>query len=443
MLDSAAQLSIARPSQVPSAPESRTWTTLVPSGFDLAQAVCSYGFFTQAPNSWEMQCHDMAPSSGHGLRRPLLTSADDVFDTVIHQSGEASCAESCLRVKIHKSAHEHEMQQLKAQVHRMLRLSTAEQAQVHTFHNMHAAAREEGFGRLFRSPTVWEDLIKSILLCNCGWSRTLTMNKALCSKAGKGAFPSPTMLIQAGAVKLQSECGLGYRAKTLIQLAEQVLTGEADIDGLEAPGLSSEEVYQRLLPLPGVGPFTAANMLQLLGHYSRIPCDSETVRHLHKVHNLQSCTLANVQHHAQQVYAKYAPYQFLAYWHELWREYESLVGPFAQVDPECYHLLTGHNMRRAAKEGSQKDSEPHSQEICAHEECLMHVSSALQSEGSVLQSEGSVLNRKERQPLTGSTAKGSGLRKRHAVGSGLQESVRRSQRVKMRIPYHDRKDKPI
>ena len=34
----------------------------------------------------------------------------------------------------------------------------------------------------------------------------------------------------------------------------QVVTGEADIDGLEAPSLSSEEVYQRLLPLPGVNP---------------------------------------------------------------------------------------------------------------------------------------------------------------------------------------------
>ena len=34
----------------------------------------------------------------------------------------------------------------------------------------------------------------------------------------------------------------------------QVLTGEADIDALEAPGLSSEEVYQRLLPLPGLNP---------------------------------------------------------------------------------------------------------------------------------------------------------------------------------------------
>lgn len=42
-----------------------------------------------------------------------------------------------------------------------------------------------------------------------------------------------------------------------------------------------------------------------------------------------------------QVYAEYAPYQFLAYWHELWRDYETLVGPFAELDPQCYALLTG------------------------------------------------------------------------------------------------------
>ena len=170
--------------------------------------------------------------------------------------------------------------------------------------------------------------------------------------------------------------------------------------------LSNSEFRVQTLTLShraGVGPFTAANMLQLLGHYSRIPCDSETVRHLHKMHKLTSCTLANVQQHAQQaifrlhagcllltqvsclwiytcfpwvavalhtlsklcaacttfhlltnplllsdlvalahqVYARYAPYQFLAYWHELWRDYESLVGPFASLDPQCYPLLTG------------------------------------------------------------------------------------------------------
>ncbi len=55
----------------------------------------------------------------------------------------------------------------------------------------------------------------------------------------------------------QKLCG---RARNLTSvLCMQVVTGEADIDGLEAPALSSEEVYQRLLPLPGLksGPFTA------------------------------------------------------------------------------------------------------------------------------------------------------------------------------------------
>ena len=42
-----------------------------------------------------------------------------------------------------------------------------------------------------------------------------------------------------------------------------------------------------------------------------------------------------------QTYAKYAPYQFLAYWRELWRDYEQLVGPLCLLSPDAYHLLTG------------------------------------------------------------------------------------------------------
>ena len=44
------------------------------------------------------------------------------------------------------------------------------------------------------------------------------------------------------------------------------------------------------------------------------------------------------------MYAKYAPYQFLAYWHELWREYEALVGPFEHLAPESYARLTGQTV---------------------------------------------------------------------------------------------------
>ena len=74
-----------------------------------------------------------------------------------------------------------------------------------------------------------------------------------------------------------------------------------DLEQLDDPSMTEEEVYAVLLGLPGVGPFTAANMLQLLGHYRRIPCDSETVRHLRKAHGLHQCSQANVQHHADKV----------------------------------------------------------------------------------------------------------------------------------------------
>ena len=54
------------------------------------------------------------------------------------------------------------------QVVRMLRLDKEGQETVKGFHAVHALAKQEGFGRLFRSPTIWEDLVKCILLCNCG-----------------------------------------------------------------------------------------------------------------------------------------------------------------------------------------------------------------------------------------------------------------------------------
>jgi hypothetical protein len=53
------------------------------------------------------------------------------------------------------------------QVRRMLRLSEEEGRVVAEFQAMHAAARESGFGRIFRSPTLFEDMVKCILLCNC------------------------------------------------------------------------------------------------------------------------------------------------------------------------------------------------------------------------------------------------------------------------------------
>ena len=130
------------------------------------------------------------------MQRRLLSSVDTRFEVVLQQyNGAADCMRTVV-VHLDNHAQQHELEELQsqvvcytcspsfskavsvptpvtpcpatAQVCRMLRLSSSEQQKVLSFQKLHSVARAEGFGRLFRSPTVWEDLIKSILLCNCG-----------------------------------------------------------------------------------------------------------------------------------------------------------------------------------------------------------------------------------------------------------------------------------
>jgi len=69
----------------------------------------------------------------------------------------------------------------------------------------------------------------------------------------------------------------GYRGAYLRTLAEEVASGELDLEQLNDPALPIEEVEARLLALPGVGPYAAAHvMLTSLGRYSRLVLDSWT-----------------------------------------------------------------------------------------------------------------------------------------------------------------------
>ena len=57
---------------------------------------------------------------------------------------------------------------LMSQVVRMLSLAPADVEVVAALQRMHAEAKAASFGHMFRSPTLWEDMVKSITLCNCG-----------------------------------------------------------------------------------------------------------------------------------------------------------------------------------------------------------------------------------------------------------------------------------
>jgi 3-methyladenine DNA glycosylase/8-oxoguanine DNA glycosylase len=143
-----------------------------------------------------------------------------------------------------------------------------------------------GAGRMFRSPTVFEDVVKTICTTNCTWSATKRMVGALVGELGEEsvgrhgrAFPTPAAMAAAPEAFYRDVVRAGYRGAYLRTLAAEVAAGSLDLEGLRDAGpeqLPDEEVAARLLALPGVGPYAAAHVMMLLGRHSRLILDSWT-----------------------------------------------------------------------------------------------------------------------------------------------------------------------
>jgi 3-methyladenine DNA glycosylase/8-oxoguanine DNA glycosylase len=139
-----------------------------------------------------------------------------------------------------------------------------------------------GAGRMLRSPTVFEDVVKTICTTNCAWSATVRMVTALVSElgveapGGRHAFPTPEAMASAGARFYKDVVRAGYRGPYLRTVAIDVAEGKLDLEALNDPELPDDEVAARLLALPGCGPYATAHMMMLLGRYSRLILDSWT-----------------------------------------------------------------------------------------------------------------------------------------------------------------------
>ena len=140
-----------------------------------------------------------------------------------------------------------------------------------------------GAGRMLRSPTVFEDVVKTVCTTNCSWALTTKMTTAIvehlgdAAPDGRRAFPSAAAMAAADESFYREVARSGYRAPYLRALAGSVADGEVDLESLTDPELSDDEVAARLLALPGIGPYGAAHvMLTSLGRYSRLVLDSWT-----------------------------------------------------------------------------------------------------------------------------------------------------------------------
>ena len=147
----------------------------------------------------------------------------------------------------------------------------------------------DGAGRMLRSPTVFEDVVKTICTTNCAWGATVRMVNALVHNLGEpavggdgprtNAFPTPDRMAETPESFYRDVVRAGYRGAYLIALARSIATGELDLEALAraTPGeLPDAELEQRLLSIAGVGPYAAAHIMMTVGRNSRLILDSWT-----------------------------------------------------------------------------------------------------------------------------------------------------------------------
>jgi 3-methyladenine DNA glycosylase/8-oxoguanine DNA glycosylase len=179
-----------------------------------------------------------------------------------------------------------------------------------------------GAGRMLRSPTVFEDVVKTICTTNCTWSATVRMTTALVDHLGvealdgRRAFPTPAAMAEAGEGFYRDVARAGYRGAYLRALANDVAEGSLDLETLNDPALPDDEVAARLLALPGCGPYAAAHMMMLLGRYSRLILDSWTRPKYASLNGRKATDRA-----IERRFRRYKEYAGLAFWLYLTRDW--------------------------------------------------------------------------------------------------------------------------
>lgn len=200
------------------------------------------------------------------------------------------------------------------------------------FSRFHAAARREpklrparrlARGRVLRSPTLFEDVVKTILTTNTLWSATIRMNLNLIQQFGaaaregeKRAFPTPESIAAGGPETLRETVRVGYRAPALHELAVRVASGALDLEALKTSSLPTLELRRELMQIKGVGPYAAANLLLILGRSDFIPVDTWALKLVsHEWYEGAPITPREVE----KAFEDWGEYKGLAFWFWDWK----------------------------------------------------------------------------------------------------------------------------
>lgn len=186
-----------------------------------------------------------------------------------------------------------------------------------------ALAKKRALGRVLRSPTLFEDVVKTILTTNTLWTATKNMTLKLVTELGKPlrgdltpkAFPAPEAVAASGPDFLREKVRVGYRANAIHELGVRVASGALDLEALKSSDLPTLALRKELLKINGVGPYAAANLLLILGRSDFIPIDSWALKLVsHEWYDAQPITPREVE----EQFERWGEFKGLAFWFWDW-----------------------------------------------------------------------------------------------------------------------------
>ncbi|HET9527208.1 MAG TPA: hypothetical protein VFO99_13635 [Pyrinomonadaceae bacterium] len=183
---------------------------------------------------------------------------------------------------------------------------------------------KQGAGRMLRSPTVFEDLVKMICTTNCSWSLTekmvtgLVQNLGRESDDGRKSFPTPEAMASMPVKFYVDEVRAGYRASYLKELADRVASDELNVETWLSSDLSTPDLVKQIKGVKGAGDYAAENLLKLLGRYDGLALDSWTRAKFFKVRN--NGRKANDKK-IERYYSRFKEWRGLALWCDVTRDW--------------------------------------------------------------------------------------------------------------------------
>ncbi len=176
---------------------------------------------------------------------------------------------------------------------------------------------KESHGALLRSPTVFEDLVKTICTTNCSWALTKIMTTNLVSllgaetASGSRAFPTPQSMAEMDEAFFKDGIRAGYRGPYLLELARSVVDGKINPESWMSADSPTAELKKEIKCIKGVGDYAAEHILKMVGRYDGLALDSFLRSEFYKNHNKgKVCADKKIEKH----YARFGEWRGLVIW---------------------------------------------------------------------------------------------------------------------------------